>query len=31
MILILKRKTESKDEKYCEVGPGHILSLESKM
>lgn len=31
MILILKRKKENKGENYCEVGPGHILSLESEM
>lgn len=31
MLLILKRKKENKKENYCEVGPGHILSLESEI
>lgn len=31
VILILKRKKENKGENQCEVGPGHILSLESEI
>lgn len=31
VILILKRKKENKGENHCEVGPGHILSLESEI